>query len=339
MTSRTRGFWEGRNVFVTGGTGLMGGWLVKSLVDQGAEVVALVRDTAPKSMFFREGWQTRVNVVHGDLRDASLLRRAMCEYEVDAVFHLAAQAIVGVAKNDPVGTLETNVQGTWTLLEAARHSNVKQVVVASSDKAYGGSDNLPYHEDHPLRGTYPYDVSKSCTDLICTMYAVTYGLNVGVARCANLYGPGDLNFSRTIPGVIQSTLNNEQFLIRSDGKFIRDFLYVKDAASAYMHLAQKLAEHPELKGEAFNFSMEIKLTVLEIVEMVLRIMGRNDLKPIIQNIAKAEIREQYMTCEKARRLLDWAPHYSLEDGIRETVEWYREHFGIPSPAELAASAD
>ena len=323
---KTNGFWSGRSVLVTGASGLLGGWLVKHLMAEGADVVALVRDGAPKSMLFREGWTERIGTVQGDVKDEAMLRRTMCEYSVDTVFHLAAQAIVGVAKLDPLGTLETNVQGTWNVLEAARQSQVKQIVVASSDKAYGSSNDLPYHENQALRGTYPYDVSKSCTDLISTMYAVTFGLPVAIARCANLFGGGDLNFSRTIPGVILATLNGERFLIRSDGKFVRDFLYVEDAATAYMRVAEKLAEDRSLAGEAFNFSLETRLTVLDVVEQVLRIMGRTDLAPVIQNIAKAEIREQYMTCEKARRRLGWAPRYGMEEGLRETVDWYRVHF-------------
>ncbi len=246
MNSPKNGFWSGRSTLVTGASGLLGGWLVKELVEEGADVVALIRDSAPKSMLFRDGWINRINIVHGGLQDTALLRRAMSEYSVDTVFHLAAQTIVGVAKVDPVTTLKANVQGTWNVLEAARQTHVKQIVVASSDKAYGASDELPYREDHPLRGRYPYDVSKSCADLISTMYAATYGLPVVIARCANLFGGGDLNFSRTIPGVILAALQGERFLIRSDGKFVRDFLYVKDAATAYMGLAEKLADNRAL---------------------------------------------------------------------------------------------
>lgn len=328
MNSTKNGFWSGRNVLVTGASGLLGGWLVKELVEQGAEVVALIHDGAPKSMLFREGWINRINTVHGGLHDAALLQRAMSEYAVDTVFHLAAQAIVGVAKLDPVGTLKANVQGTWNVLEAARQTQVKQIVVASSDKAYGASDELPYREDQPLRGRYPYDVSKSCTDLISTMYAATYQLPVVIARCANLFGGGDLNFSRTIPGVILATLQGERFLIRSDGKFVRDFLYVKDAASAYMRLAEALADNRALAGEAFNFSLEIRPTVLDLVQNVLEMMHGEHLVPIIQNIASTEIREQYLSAEKARHILDWKPVYTLQAGLRETIDWYCNFLGI-----------
>jgi len=330
-------FWIGRSVLVTGATGLLGGWLVKDLVGKGADVVALIRDGAPKSMLFREGLIDRVSTVHGGLCDAALLRRAMSEYAVDTVFHLAAQALVGVAKVDPVTTLETNVQGTWNVLEAARQTQVKQIVVASSDKAYGSSDQLPYREDQPLRGRYPYDVSKSCTDLISTMYAATYGLPVVIARCANLFGGGDLNFSRTIPGVILAALHGERFLIRSDGKFVRDFLYVKDAAAAYMRLAEELAANRSLVGEAFNFGLGIRSTVLELANEVLSLMHCEHLEPIVQNIASAEIREQYLSAEKALRMLDWKPYYTLQDGLQETIDWYREFFGGASAKPVAAA--
>lgn len=335
-------FWSGRSVLVTGGSGLLGGWLVKDLLQHGAEVTVLVRDGAPKSMLFREGWLNRINTVNGGLQDTALLRRAMSEYAVDTIFHLAAQTIVGVAKVDPIATLEANVQGTWNVLEAARQTHVQQIVVASSDKAYGASTQLPYREDHPLQGKYPYDVSKSCADLISAMYATTYGLPVVIARCANLFGGGDLNFSRTIPGAILATLQGQRFLIRSDGKFVRDFLYVKDAATAYMRLAERLANERSLAGEAFNFGLEIRLTVLELVHKVLAMMHGEHLQPIVQNIASSEIREQYLSAEKARRMLDWKSDYTLDDGLRETINWYREFFGAasgqPSPLQAAATA-
>jgi CDP-glucose 4,6-dehydratase len=331
-------FWKDRSVFVTGATGLMGGWLVKELLAEGAAVIALVRDRVPSSMVVREGVLDRCTQVHGSLADAHLLRRALSEYAVDTVFHLAAQPLVGVAKQDPVGTLEANVQGTWNVLEAARLApSVKQVIVASSDKAYGDSDRLPYTESHPLEGRYPYDCSKSCADLISTMYATTFGVPVCVVRCANLYGGGDLNFNRVIPGAIQATLKGEPFVIRSDGQFVRDFLYVKDAALGYMFVAEKLAANRELAGEAFNLSLEAKLTVIEVVQQVLRLMDRTDLQPVILNQASAEIREQYMVCDKARQMLSWTPHYSFEDGLRETITWYEDYLGTAVAAEFAAT--
>lgn len=336
------GFWSERVVFVTGATGLLGGWLVKDLLDQNAEVVVLVRDGSPRSLLVRDGDISRVSTIAGDIHDWSLLRRSMAEYAVDTVFHLAAQTIVGVAKVDPLGTLETNVRGTWNILEAARLTGVKQVVVASSDKAYGASDQLPYREDTPLRGKYPYDVSKSCTDLICSMYAATFGLNVAIARCANLFGGGDLNFNRVIPGAIRSALAGQRFVIRSDGKFIRDLLYVKDAAKAYMCLAERLASDPHLKGEAFNFGLELRMTVIELVNMVLNLVGRADMEPIIQNNVSAEIKEQTLSTEKAKKLLNWLPHYTVERGLIETIAWYENLFSgsaeNPRMSALAAGS-
>jgi CDP-glucose 4,6-dehydratase len=318
-------FWRDRPVFVTGATGLLGGWLVPELVKRGAEVVALVRDGAPRSRLARDGWLERIERVHGSLTDEGLVRRALAEYSIDTVFHLGAQTLVGVAKADPVGTLEANVRGTWMLLEAARQTGVRQVVVASSDKAYGDSDRLPYREDHPLQGRFPYDVSKSCTDLVTTMYARTFGLRAAIARCGNLFGGGDLNFSRLIPGVVVATLRGERFLIRSDGKFVRDFLYVEDAADAYLRLAERLAGDESLAGEAFNFGLELRPTMLELVEKVLETMERKDLRPVVQNVASAEIREQYLDAGKARERLGWSPRYGMDEGLRRTIAWYRDY--------------
>lgn len=308
---------------MTGATGLLGSWVVPELVRRGAEVVALVRDGAPRSILARDGWLDRIVTVRGSLSDDGLLRRAFAEYGVETAFHLGAQTLVGVAKVDPVGTLEANVRGTWLLLEAARQAGVKQVLVASSDKAYGDSANLPYFEDHPLQGRFPYDVSKSCTDLITTMYARTFGLCACIVRCGNLFGGGDLNFSRLIPGVIRATVRNEPFLIRSDGKFVRDFLYVEDAADAYLALAERMAADPSLAGEAFNFGLEMRPTMLELTEKVLGMMGRSDLRPVVQNIASAEIREQYLDAGKARARLGWKPRYGMDEGLRRTIDWYR----------------
>lgn len=310
-------------MFVTGATGLLGSWLVPELMQRGAVVVALVRDGAPRSRLVRDGWLARIATVRGSLTDDGLVRRALAEYSIDTVFHLGAQTLVGIAKVDPVGTLEANVRGTWMLLEAARQCGARHVLVASSDKAYGNSDHLPYREDHPLQGRFPYDVSKSCTDLITTMYARTYGLGAVIARCGNLFGGGDLNFSRLIPGVILAALKGENFQIRSDGKFVRDFLYVEDAADAYITLAEKLAANPALAGEAFNFGLGLRPTMLDLADKVLGMMGRADLRPIVQNIASAEIREQYLDASKAREVLSWTPRYGMDEGLRRTIDWYR----------------
>lgn len=319
-------FWKNRPVFVTGATGLLGSWLVQSLCERGAEVIALVRDGSPRSMIARNGLLGRITIVRGSVEDLSVVRRALTEYSAATAFHLAAQPLVGVAKLNPVGTLEANVVGTWNVLEAARLAGTQQVIVASSDKAYGPSDHLPYLETDALQGRFPYDVSKSCADLICGMYAATYQMPVIVMRCANLFGGGDLNFSRLLPDLIRATLRGENFVIRSDGKFVRDFLYVKDAVAGYLRAAEALGEDKSLAGEAFNLSMEVRVTVLELVENVLRLMNRQDLRPIVQNAASSEIREQYLDSQKARKMLTWTPRFSMEKGLQETVDWYTDFF-------------
>jgi CDP-glucose 4,6-dehydratase len=334
----TKSFWQGRPVLVTGATGLVGGWLTKTLVDLEAEVVVLVRDHTPRCMLVSEGLLERVSVLRGSVQDSGLLRRAMGEYSVDTVIHLAAQTQVGTAAKDPVGTLEANVGGTWNLLEACRQASVKQVLIASSDKAYGPSATLPYTESTPLQGRYPYDVSKSCADLISTMYSVSYGLPVSIVRCANLFGGGDMNFNRLIPDLIRSTFRGEPFVIRSDGEFYRDFLYVRDGVEAYLSLAEALASNRSFSGEAFNFGLERKVRMLDLVQCILALMGRPDLKPIVRNNASCEIREQYVSCERARRLLGWKPTYTLEQGLVETIAWYREFFQADLPAAVAATA-
>jgi CDP-glucose 4,6-dehydratase len=231
---------------------------------------------------------------------------------------------VGIANRNPVSTFETNVGGTWGLLEACRRSpRVRQIVVASSDKAYGDQTQLPYDENTPLQGRHPYDVSKSCADLIAQAYAVTYSLPVAITRCGNFYGGGDLNWNRIVPGTIRSILRGERPLVRSDGSFVRDYFYVEDGAAAYMLLAEKLAANPDLKGEAFNFSNEIQVTVLQLVERMLALMD-SDLKPDVRNEAVNEIRHQYLTAAKARKVLGWAPLFDLDEGLRRTIAWYRE---------------
>jgi CDP-glucose 4,6-dehydratase len=337
--SQLHSFYRGRSVFLTGATGLLGGWLVKTLIRDGAHVTVLLRDGSPRNLLTFEGLWDRVTIVRGSLSDYSLLRRVFSEYSVKTVFHLAAQALVNVAKTDPVGTLEANVQGTWHLLEAARQTGVKQTVVASSDKAYGANERLPYTEDLPLRGLYPYEVSKSCADLISQMYGVTYGVPVTVTRCANIFGGGDFHFSRLLPDLIRTALLGEPFVIRSDGKFVRDFLYVKDAAKAYLLLAARMEADPTLYGQAFNFSLGLKLTVLEFVREVLDLMGRSDLEPIVRNEASNEIRDQYVNAGKARAVLGWTPDYTLREGLEETVEWYRAYYAAePATEEWQPSA-
>ena len=319
-------FWLDRPVLVTGGTGLLGSWLVQRLAQAGADITCLVRDWVPQSELIKSGLFSEIKVVRGDIRDIQVLDRAMNEYEIDTVFHLAAQTIVTIANRNPIYTLESNIAGTWNLLEAARrNTNVKQIVVASSDKAYGDQKDLPYDEQTPLQGQHPYDVSKSCADLISHMYAKSYGLPVCVTRCGNFYGGGDLNWNRIIPGTVRSVLRGQAPIIRSDGKFIRDYFYVEDGAHAYMVLAEQMAKKPELNGEAFNFSNELQVTVLDIVKKILGLM-KSDLQPVVLNETSNEIRHQYLSAAKARKKLNWEPLFTLDEGLEKTIDWYQEFF-------------
>jgi CDP-glucose 4,6-dehydratase len=322
-----KGFWRDRPTFVTGATGLVGGWLVRRLVDAGADVVCLVRDWVPQSELVRGNLLEEVKVVRGDLRDQAQLERALGEYEIDTVIHLAAQTIVGIANRNPISTFETNIAGTWALLEACRRSPmVKQVVIASSDKAYGEHDPLPYTEDAPLQGRHPYDVSKSCTDLIAQSYAATYGLPVAITRCGNFYGGGDLNWNRIVPGTIRSVLRGERPVVRSDGQYVRDYFYVEDGATVNLVLAERLAHNPGLRGQAFNFSNEIQLTVLELVGRLLALMN-SELEPDVRSETTNEIRHQYLSAAKARQMLDWQPLFTLDEGLRRTIDWYKAFLG------------
>jgi CDP-glucose 4,6-dehydratase len=266
----------------------------------------------------------RVKVVRGDICDAPLMERVLGEYEIDTVFHLAAQTIVGIANRNPVSTFQTNIGGTCSLLEACRRSaKVKTIVVASSDKAYGDQERLPYDESTPLQGRHPYDVSKSCADLIAQSYFTTYGLPVGITRCGNFYGGGDLNWNRIVPGTIRSILRDKRPIVRSDGQYVRDYFYIEDGAAAYVLHAEGLADDPKLHGEAFNFSNETPVSVLEIVERITRLMG-SDLESLILNEASNEIRQQYLSSAKARKLLKWKPTVTLDEGLGRTISWYRD---------------
>ena len=322
--------WMGRNVMVTGCTGLLGAWLARSLVKKGATVVGVVRDTVPQSNFYRFGLQKTVRVATGTIEDFSFVERVINEYEVDTVFHLAAQAIVGTANRNPLSTFETNIRGTWNILEACRNNKkIKRVVVASSDKAYGDNPVLPYREDHPLNGMHPYDVSKTCTDLLCATYYNTYGLPVCITRCGNIFGGGDLNFNRIIPGTIQSLLQNSPPVIRSDGTFVRDYIYVQDIVNAYLVLAERM-DDPRVHGEAFNFSNEQPMNVIELVGLVITLMGCNNHQPVILNESSHEIKNQFLSAEKARTVLGWKSLYTLEEGLTETIGWYRDYSSIPA---------
>jgi CDP-glucose 4,6-dehydratase len=325
MKKSNKSFWRDRPTFVTGGTGLLGGWLVRLLLQLGADVVCLVRDWVPQSLLVRSELIDKVKVVRGDVLDQTLLERVLGEYEVDTVFHLAAQTIVGIANSNPISTFETNIAGTWRLLEACRRSlKVKQIVVASSDKAYGDHHNLPYHEKTPLNGQHPYDVSKSCADFIARSYAATYDLPVVTTRCGNFYGGGDLNWNRIVPGTIRSVLRSNAPVIRSDGMHIRDYFYVEDGVAAYVLLAEKLSGSPDLRGHAFNFSNETQTTVLELTKKILLLMG-SGLQPTILNQTRNEIRHQYLSAEKARTMLGWHPLFTLDQGLEQTITWYREY--------------
>jgi len=325
-------FWLDRPTLVTGATGLVGSWVVRRLIEAGADVVCLVRDWVPQSELIRANLIERVKIVRGDVCEQELLERSLGEYEIETVIHLAAQTIVPIANRNPTSTFETNIAGTWRLLEACRRSPlVKQIIIASSDKAYGDHQVLPYEEDAPLRGKHPYDVSKSCADLIAQSYAVTYGLPVVVTRCGNFYGGGDLNWNRIVPGTIRSVLRGQRPVIRSDGDYVRDYFYVEDGAHVYMLLAEQLGSRPELAGQAFNFSNEIQVTVHDLARRILHLMD-STLELDIRNEANNEIRHQYLSAAKARQAFNWQPLFSLDEGIAHTIRWYEDFFSLSQRA-------
>jgi CDP-glucose 4,6-dehydratase len=318
-------FWRDRPTLVTGATGLLGGWLVPRLLAEGAEVVTIVRDWPAKSLMATGDWRDRVARVTGDVRNGALLERVLGEYEVRTVFHLAAQTIVGIANRNPRSTFATNVDGTWRLLEACRRSPlVEEVLVASSDKAYGDHGRTVVGEDAELKGRHPYDASKAAGDLIAQSYASTFQVPVAIARCGNFYGGGDLNWNRIVPGTIRSVLRGQRPVIRSDGTFVRDWLYVEDGASAYLSLAEGLARDPRLAGQAFNFSNEAPASVLDIVRTVLSAMG-SGLQPDVRNESLHELPYQALSAAKARKVLGWKPSFTLPQGMERTIAWYRAH--------------
>lgn len=329
-------FWTDRNVFVTGATGLLGAWLSAELVRRGATVICLVRDWVPDSEAVTAGTLAQCRQVRGELEDYELLLRAINEYEVDSIFHIGAQTIVGTASRSALSTFESNIKGTWTLLEAARQcgGRIERIVVASSDKAYGSHEKLPYTEETPLIGRFPYDVSKSCADLIAQSYFHSYRLPVTVTRCGNLYGGGDLNFNRLVPGTIRSALRGESPVIRSDGSFVRDYFYVRDAVDAYLLLAEHVPGDA-FAGEAFNFGTETPLSVIAMATRVLAAAQRPDLSLTILGQATNEIPRQFLDCTKARARLDWRPARTLDASLVETVAWYRTWLGRREHGERA----
>lgn len=317
-------FWEHRNVFVTGCTGFVGKHLVKELLLKGAKVTGLVRNNHFSS--FPEKTYKQINVVNGSLDDLHVIKQSFEDFKIDTVFHLAAQSDVGSAAQNPVAALETNIRGTWNVLEACRQTSVNRIIVTSSEKAYGDQSPTPFVETFALQGRYPYDVSKSCADLITNMYFHTYQLPVCIIRCGNLYGGGDLNFNRIIPQTIKSVLQNKAPEIRSDATLVRDFFYIEDAVEVHLLAAEKL-ESRQLAGEAFNFGYEYPQTLLEVVERILNMMN-SDLQPIIQNQVSYENKHQFLSAQKAKELLDWTPVYDFDSGLESTIDWYRKYFSI-----------
>lgn len=327
--SPPRDQWLHRAVAVTGATGFLGSHLVQMLVDRGADVVVLVRDEVP-STDITGGWKSRVAGVRGDVQDQQLLERIFGEYSVSCVFHLAAQTQVEVSNANPVSTFQSNVAGTWALLEAARRSpSIRGIVAASSDKAYGAQEVLPYTEDTPLQAVHPYDVSKACADLLCASYARVFEVPVVITRCGNFFGPGDTNWARLIPSVSRDLLEGRRPFIRSDGSPVRDYLYIREAALAYIRLAEAILEDASLAGEAFNFSSGRPLNVLDMVDLISKAVGISGV-PDVRNSAKHEIAAQHLDSSKARRVLGWEPVYGTDEALAETVAWYREYLGIRS---------
>ena len=319
-------FWTARRAFVTGAAGFIGSHVARHLAEQGAEVVCLERDSVRANPLEMLGVRPRVTVVSGALEDGALMERILNEYEIDAVFHLAAQGLIGIANRSPLSTLESNIRGTYTLLEACRRRpTVRRIVVASSDKAYGSHENLPYTEEYALLGQFPYDASKACVDILTRSYAHTCGVPATVTRAANAYGFGDLNFSRIVPSTMVSVLRNEPPVLRSDGKAVRDFVYVEDLARGYLLLAEHIEE---TAGEAFNLGSGEQVQILDLVNRIIRLGGKEkQLLPRILGEGKlpGEIEKQYISSEKIFARIGWRPQVSLEEGLRRTMEWYRTH--------------
>jgi CDP-glucose 4,6-dehydratase len=319
-------FWKDRPTLVTGATGFLGQTVSRQLVGFGADVISLVRSSATDRGSASSFLNSNTTVANGDVRDQAGLENLLAKHKIDTVFHFAAQTIVGSANKDPIPTFEANIAGTWAILEACRKAgSIRQMVLSSSDKAYGEAKSLPYTEELALLGGRPYETSKACADLLAQSYASAFGIPVAITRCGNFYGPGDFNWSRIVPGTVRSVVKGERPLIRSDGLFVRDYFHIQDGASANLLLAEKLAGDPTLKGQAFNFSNETYVTVLDLVKKILAYMN-SSLEPDVRNEASNEIRNQSLSAQKARRILGWKPHFTLDERLGQTIDWYVDYF-------------
>jgi len=319
-------FWNLKNVLVTGGSGFLGSYIIEKLIAKNANVIAIIRDQIPNSRLFYENLNKNITIVQGDITDYRLIERTLNEYEIEIVFHLAAQTIVQIANRAPISTFDSNIKGSWNIFEASRNINtIERIIVASSDKAYGPKEKLPYYESDPLNAKHPYDLSKAVTDMLAQSYYSTYKLPIGITRCGNLYGGGDLNFNRIVPQTIRSIIYNQNPEIRSDGTFLRDYFFVEDAADSYIVFAENLLEK-KLEGQAFNFGTGEPVSVLDLVDKIIRISKKDSLKPIIRNTAKDEIKNQYLDCNKAYKVFKWKPKYSIETGLKKSYEWYKMWF-------------
>jgi len=324
--------WREVRALVTGGAGFIGSHIARALVKRGAEVFVLDRKFGPSSSFSLMGLEGRVTRIEGDVRDKDAVLEVLASCSITHVFHLAALAVVGEAARAPSVAFDVNVRGTWAVLEAARaYGGCEAILVASSDKAYGEQPRLPYTEDMPLLGSDPYSASKACADIVARSYGLTYDLPVVVVRASNAYGEGDVNMSRIVPSVVVPALRGKRPVLRSDGTLLRDYIYVGDLAEAYLALAER-AKEEGVRGEAFNVGSGRPLSVLELTRAILRAVGREDLKPVILGEARGEISRQFVDISRIKERTGWEPKTSLEEGLRRTVEWYRENLGrLPSP--------
>lgn len=318
-------FWKNKKILITGYEGFLGSHLTNALLKHGARIWGLDIRTHRKQTILSSKELNKINIIKGSVENYSLIYKIIKKNNIEFIFHLAAQSLVGPALKDPRKTFSTNIRGTWNILESCRNSRkVKAIIIASSDKAYGIKSKLPYKEDSSLAGCHPYDVSKSCADLLSYTYFHTYGLSVCITRCGNIFGPGDFNFSRIIPDTIKSVIKNKTLLIRSNGKFTRDYIYIDDIVSGYIILAEKL-QKLKLSGEAFNFSNEKPISVLELVRIIYKLVNKKQNYKILNQV-KYEIKHQYLSSQKARRILSWEPQYTLDKGLKITIDWYKDYF-------------